>query len=194
MLGYPTIHSSGCEILICIGPLKRCLQCTMHRKSLYAMISQNRAETSTERVMPTSHTNYRYMSAPSLDSLERIFWEQQEKAALVKNARSMKWHPLMIRWCLYLRHISGKAYEAMRRSGILKLPTQRTLKDYTYYTSTTIGFSVHVALTCLASQLMGLHQTVAFLKSMKNSHIWIPKLLILMLQNVAFSSFLTHHI
>ena len=56
----------------------------------------------------------------------------------------MKWHPLMIRWCLYLRHISGKAYEAMHRSGILKLPTQRTLKDYTYFTSTTIGFSVEV--------------------------------------------------
>eukprot|EP00731_Ephydatia_muelleri_P018846 Em0011g886a len=206
MLGYPTIRSSGCEILICIGPAKRCLKCTMHRKSLFAMISQNRAETSTERVMPTSHTNYRYMSAPDLrsrltllhkehckttlqlerlrkkvaiyceedngtevdaethddlksivvdysatvvgsyppDSLERIFWEQQEKTALVKNARSMKWHPLMIRWCLYLRHISGKAYEAMRRSGILKLPTQRTLKDYTYFTSTTIGFSVEV--------------------------------------------------
>ena len=206
LLGYPTIRSSGCEILICIGPAKRCLQCTMHRKSLHAMVSQNRAKSSSERVMPSSHTNYRYLSAPDLrsrltllhkeyckttlqlerlrkkvaiyceedngmevdaethddlksivvnnsatvvgfyppDSLERIFWEQQEQAASAKNARAMRWHPLMIRWCLYLRHISGKAYEAIHRSGFLKLPTQRTLKDYTYFTSTTIGFSAEV--------------------------------------------------
>ena len=35
----------------------------------------------------------------------------------------------------------------MRQStdpGLLKLPTQRTLKDYTYFTSTTIGFSADV--------------------------------------------------
>ena len=48
LLGYPTIRSSGCEILICNGPAKRCLQCTMHRKSLHAMVSQNRAKSSSE--------------------------------------------------------------------------------------------------------------------------------------------------
>ena len=82
MLGYPTIRSSGCEILICIGPAKRCLQCTMHRKSLYAMISQNRAETSTERVMPTSHTNYRYMSAPDLRSRLTLLHKEHCKTTL----------------------------------------------------------------------------------------------------------------
>ena len=50
----------------------------------------------------------------------------------------------MIRWCLYLRHISGKAYNAMHKSGFLKLPTQRTLRDYTYFISTTIGFSAEL--------------------------------------------------
>lgn len=38
------------------------------------------------------------------DSFKRIFWEQQLGAACQKNARTMRWHPLMIRWCLYLRH------------------------------------------------------------------------------------------
>ena len=38
------------------------------------------------------------------DSFRRVFWEQQVEAAKQKNARTMKWHPLMIRWCLYLRH------------------------------------------------------------------------------------------
>ena len=37
----------------------------------------------------------------------RIFWESQCKAASLKNAKSMRWHPLMIRWCLYLKHLSG---------------------------------------------------------------------------------------
>ena len=32
----------------------------------------------------------------------RLFWEQQFEAAKLKDAHTMRWHPLMIRWCLYL--------------------------------------------------------------------------------------------
>ncbi len=53
-------------------------------------------------------------SAKSDNSFQNLFWEQQKKATLLKNARNMKWHPLMIKWCLYLRHISGKAYDTLR--------------------------------------------------------------------------------
>ena len=56
----------------------------------------------------------------------------------------MKWHPLMIRWCLYLRHLSGSAYETLRESGVIRLPSQRTLRDYTYYTTAFTGFSADV--------------------------------------------------
>ena len=38
---------------------------------------------------------------------ERLFWEQQQAAARLNNQSSMRWHPLFIKWCLYLRHISG---------------------------------------------------------------------------------------
>lgn len=38
------------------------------------------------------------------DSFRQLFWKQQLKAASQKNPRAMKWHPLMIRWCLSLRH------------------------------------------------------------------------------------------
>lgn len=78
------------------------------------------------------------------DSFQRIFWEQQEKAASVKDSRSMRWHPLFVRWCLYLRHISGKAYEMMRNSKCVCLPSQRTLRDYTHYTTENTGFSADV--------------------------------------------------
>ena len=38
------------------------------------------------------------------DSFQYIFWRQQVEAANKKVAKSMRWHPLMIRWCVYLRH------------------------------------------------------------------------------------------
>jgi hypothetical protein len=37
------------------------------------------------------------------DSFRSLFWKQQLEAASKKNHRSMRWHPLMIRWCLDLR-------------------------------------------------------------------------------------------
>ena len=78
------------------------------------------------------------------DSFARIFWEQQLKAASLKDARSMKWAPMMIRWCLYLHHLSSSAYETLRCSGAVRLPSQRTLRDYTHYTKASCGFSVEV--------------------------------------------------
>lgn len=74
-------------------------------------------------------------------SFGHIFWEQQQKACSIKNPRSMKWHPLMIRWCIYLRHMSSSAYETLRASDVIKLPSQRTLRDYSYYTTAQAGFS-----------------------------------------------------
>jgi len=77
-------------------------------------------------------------------SFPRIFWELQQRASSLKDMRSMQWHPLMIRWCLYLRHFSGSAYEMIRESGVIKLPSQRTLRDYTYITKAKAGFSFDV--------------------------------------------------
>ena len=51
------------------------------------------------------------------DSFPRLFWQQQMKAASVKDTRAMRWHPLMIKWCLYLQHKSNGAYELVRDSG-----------------------------------------------------------------------------
>lgn len=77
-------------------------------------------------------------------TFERIFWEQHAKASACGDARGIRWHPAMIKWCLYLRHLSGKAYETVRNSGVLKLPSQRTLRDYTHYIPSTVGFSAQV--------------------------------------------------
>ena len=51
---------------------------------------------------------------------------------------------MMIRWCLYLCHLSSSAYETLHTSGVLKLPSQRTLRDYTHYTQASCEFSSEV--------------------------------------------------
>ena len=57
----------------------------------------------------------------------------------------------MIRWCIYLRHLLSSVYETLRESGTIKLPSQRTLRDYTHHTKATIGFSKGVDIQLLAA-------------------------------------------
>ena len=77
------------------------------------------------------------------DSFMHLFWKQQKEALAKKNLKGIRWHPLMIRWCLYLRHHSNKAYEVLHDAGLF-LPSQRTLRDYTYCTKSATGFSSSV--------------------------------------------------
>ena len=77
------------------------------------------------------------------DSFQRVFWQQQLEAAS-RDKKHMKWHPSMIRWCIYIRHQSGKAYDVLRESGAIALPSQRTLRDYTHYVRACTGFSDEV--------------------------------------------------
>ena len=84
-------------------------------------------------------TNQVHSSYPE-GSFQRIFGTNNNNM-LSKNFRSMKWHPLIIEWSLYLRHLSAKAYEVLRITGCIKLQCQRTLRDYTHYILPTIGLS-----------------------------------------------------
>ena len=73
-------------------------------------------------------------------SFKTIFWQQQLEANKVKNKGQVRWHPAMIRWCLNLKLISSGAYGAMRSSGVLVLPSERTLRDYTHWIKSDSGF------------------------------------------------------
>ena len=68
----------------------------------------------------------------SPDSFQRLFWEEQIKARGLQKSSSMKWHPMMICWCLNLKLLSP-AYSLLKSSKILKLPSERTLRDYTHW-------------------------------------------------------------
>lgn len=62
------------------------------------------------------------------------------QALSCKDSRQIRWHPLMIKWCLNVKLRSTSAYAAMRNSGFLKLPSERTLRDYTHWTKMLSGF------------------------------------------------------
>ena len=73
-------------------------------------------------------------------SFKRLFWEQQMQAARLSNTKQMKWHPVMIKWCLNLKLLSSSSYHALRTTGFLHLPSERTLCDYTHYVQARSGF------------------------------------------------------
>ena len=77
---------------------------------------------------------------------QKVFWQQQSLASSKQDGRGMRWHPLMIKWCIYLRAHSQGAYETLRQSKCIELPSQRTLRDYTHHLKPGPGFSAGVDL------------------------------------------------
>ena len=76
------------------------------------------------------------------DSFPYIFWMSQYKAATKDDSPTgMRWNPAMIRWCVYLQQKSSTAYELIRKSKCLYLPSQRTLREYIHHNKSDIGFS-----------------------------------------------------
>ena len=75
------------------------------------------------------------------DTFSSVFWQQQLKAAKLSQKNGMRWHPAMIRWCLYLHHRSSGCYATLRNSGVLTLPSERTLRDYRHCFNANLGFS-----------------------------------------------------
>lgn len=90
-------------------------------------------------------------------SFQQIFWQQQMRAASKsgKEKKGMRWHPLIIKWCLYLRHQSSKCYETLRDSGCIHLPSQRTLRDYSNCVKAGAGFSTSVDMQLMQAAKIG---------------------------------------
>ena len=93
-----------------------------------------------------THDGYNEKKPTSNETFSGIFWQQQLKAASVKGKSGMRWHPAMIRWCLYLHHKSSGCYLTLRNSGVLTLPSDRTLRDYKHSSTSRIGFSYELDL------------------------------------------------
>ncbi|XP_057290356.1 uncharacterized protein LOC130613056 [Hydractinia symbiolongicarpus] len=75
-----------------------------------------------------------------------LLWEQQKEMASKSSPNGMRWHPLIIRWCLSLYHHSPAAYKHLRNPNLnfLKLPHIDTLKKYINFTDPMCGFNPDV--------------------------------------------------
>ena len=67
-----------------------------------------------------------------------------KKQASYSDSKSMKWHPVMITWCISICLKSPGAYEQLRNSSFLKLPHKNTLSKYANYTEPKCGINIDV--------------------------------------------------
>ena len=59
----------------------------------------------------------------------KLIWQEQRKL-FTRSTTGVRYHPMIIRFCLSLAAKSPSCYEELRNSGVLVLPSQRRLKDY----------------------------------------------------------------
>ena len=105
------------------------------------------------------------------DSPQRVFWEEQVKYNSLKDKRQMRWHPLVIRFALNLKYLSNTAYRGIRQGGVISLPSERTLSDYTHWTTPHSGVQLEFIeefCTLLAEDVLNnLHQVALSMDEMK---------------------------
>lgn len=79
----------------------------------------------------------------------RLFWEEQQKYINASHASQIRYHPAVIKYCLAIAAKSPAAYDQLRLNskdgtGVLVLPSQRTLRDYRNYIRPKQGFNPEV--------------------------------------------------
>ena len=76
-------------------------------------------------------------------SPQELLWNQQKEQAGKSNSRGMRWHPLIIRWCLSIYYTSPAAYRQMssKKLNFLKLHHVNTLRKYGQFTNPCSGFN-----------------------------------------------------
>ncbi|XP_065889859.1 uncharacterized protein [Dysidea avara] len=82
------------------------------------------------------------------NNFHHLFWSEQVKN-LARPPTQRRWHPMFIRWCLYLKMLSGTAYDTLRKT--LVLPCGRTLQDYTHIIKEGTGIQPEVTQQLLSA-------------------------------------------
>ena len=102
----------------------------------------------------------------------KVFWEQQRKL-LASPKFGRRYHPHVIRFCLSLHAKSPAAYKELRGSGVLVLPSQRTLRDYRNFFKPKPGFNT---------------ENIERLKGLCSDHIGIQRYVVLSLDEMKIQS------
>ena len=82
-------------------------------------------------------------------SFMKLFWEEQQKYISSSSPTSIRYHPMIIKFCLNLAAKSSSAYKDLKYDSttgtcILVLPSLRTLCNYKNYIRRTRGFNPEV--------------------------------------------------
>ena len=113
------------------------------------------------------------------DSPQYPPWERQQKQASYSDNKSMKWHPVMLRWGISIYLKSPGAYEQLRNSGFLKLPHTKTFSKYANYIEPKCGINIDVVkqVVTKTKEYINLQHTVRILfdKTKIKSGLVYPK-------------------
>ena len=63
-----------------------------------------------ERIMEDSTNNVHETYPPG--SFLHLFWDQQLEAMKTRDRHQLRWHPMLVKWCLNLKLMSGRVYNA----------------------------------------------------------------------------------
>ncbi len=77
------------------------------------------------------------------DSFAKLFWQEQEKN-FGRKAAGRRWHSMIVRWAIMLHSQSTKAYNSLKDSGLMVLPGESTLREYSNYVTPSQGFNPQV--------------------------------------------------
>ena len=101
-----------------------------------------------------------------------LFWQEQKKL-LTNNSTGVRYHPMIIRYCLSLVAKSPACYEELHSSKILKLPSQRTMRDYK---------------NCIRSHTGFQEKVVEDLKEQTNSYFDVQRYVVLLFDEMKITS------
>uniref|UniRef100_A0A7M5XKE5 Transposable element P transposase-like RNase H domain-containing protein n=2 Tax=Clytia hemisphaerica TaxID=252671 RepID=A0A7M5XKE5_9CNID len=79
----------------------------------------------------------------------RLFWTEQMKYIRCTNKKQLRYHPAIIKYCLNICAKSSAAYKQLKLdlengTGVLVLPSQRTLRQYRNYVKPEHGFNPQI--------------------------------------------------
>lgn len=80
----------------------------------------------------------------TVNSPQYLLWQQQQLQCSLSNKKSMKWHPLIIRWCISIYLKSPGTYKHIRSSPFINLPCKNTLLKYINFTEPGCGFNIDI--------------------------------------------------
>ena len=91
-------------------------------------------------------------SMSSISPFMKLFWEQQKQK--IGEGTGVRYHPMIIRFCLSLASKSASTYDdELRSSNILTLPSRRTLRYYKNAVKPEAGFNPEVIQNLLKLQV-----------------------------------------